>query len=62
MESCDRLFLEEFEDLNRHQNMAKEADKKLSYSQDICSKKGFQQQKQLNLDKLMRMNKRKRDM
>ena len=32
VESCDRLFLEEFEDLNRHQNIAKEADKKLSYS------------------------------
>ena len=32
IESCDRLFLEEFEDLNRHNNLAKEADKKLSYS------------------------------
>jgi hypothetical protein len=32
VESCDRLFLEEFEDLNRPRNMAKEADKKLSYS------------------------------
>ena len=28
---CDRLFLEEFEDLNNW-NIAKEADKELSYS------------------------------
>jgi len=35
------LFLEEFEDLNRNKNYAAEADKKLSYSQEICGKKGF---------------------
>ena len=42
IDGCDRLFLEEFEELNRHRNFAKEADKNLSYSQDICGKKGFQ--------------------
>ena len=44
-ESCDRLFLEEFEDLNRPRDLSKEADKKLSFSQEICSGKGFQRQK-----------------
>jgi len=41
IDSCDRLFLEEFEDLNRLKNTANEAEKILSYSQEICGKKGF---------------------
>ena len=36
IQSCDRLFFEGFEDLNRHQHIAKEVDKKLSYSKEIC--------------------------
>ena len=63
-DSCDRLFLEEFEDLNNKAelSMGVDEDRKLSYSQEICGRKGFQRQRQLNVDKLMRMDKRKRQL
>jgi len=39
--NCNRLFLEEFEELNTNNK----ENKKLSYTQDISGKKGFTQQK-----------------
>ena len=58
-ECCDRLFLEEFEDMNIW-NIAKEVDKQLSYSQDISGKKGFTRQRVYDIGKIMKMKEHKR--
>ena len=58
-ECCDRLFLEEFEDLNSW-NIAKEVDRQLSYSQDISGKKGLTRQRVYDIGKIMKMKEHKR--
>ena len=60
--NLDELFLEEFEELNnsRGKKAVEEADKQLTFSQEICGGKGFRTQRNLNVDRVMRMNEKKR--
>jgi len=50
-EWCNRLFLEEFENLNAEDPVVA-ADQKLKYSEETSGQRGFQQDKIYDLDKL----------